>query len=110
MKPALDQVLGELIRADKRDYIKLQKGLVIAFTPSKDNDGPYRLCLSRPKPQKPSKREGEIVLKFLGVALAESSLDYEVVRNEETAVSGQPCIVIEWKPLRQPPLFAELPY
>ena len=101
MQPTLDQVLGELIQANKKDYIKLQKGSVIAFTPSKDNDGRYRLCLSRPKTQKPSTREGEIVLRFLGIALAGLGLDYEMVRVEETVVSSKPCIVIEWMKLKQ---------
>ena len=107
-KPTLDQVLAELVSNGRKGHTELQKGLIIAFTPARENSGRHRLCLSRKGKQKPSQQEGKTVTRYLGLALAKIGVDYVDVTREETAVSGKQCIVIEWREMKQAMLFDDL--
>lgn len=105
-KPTLDQVLAELVSNGRKGHTELRQGLIIAFTPANQNNGRFRLCLSRKGKQKPSEQEGKTVTRYLGLALAKIGVDYVDVTRKETAVNGRICIVIEWTQMKQQSLFA----
>jgi len=65
-KTLLKDTLGDLVRANKKNYIELGRGLRVAFTPAdQQENGRFRLCLSRAGNAQPSEHEANTVWAHL---------------------------------------------
>ena len=102
--PTLDEVIADLIAANDKQWVGLSRGLRLAFTPAEQNDGRYRLCLSR-QGGRPSEAEDRTVfacvkrvLKKQGRAAADLTL------QPNQLIQAKQCTVIEWCEYQQIPL------
>ena len=102
--PTLDTVISDLLTAEKKQWLALQRGLRLAFTPADQNDGRYRLCLSR-RDGRPSESEDRTVLAHLKLALSgqgRTAVDLTLRPNQ--LILARYCTVIEWHEYEQIPL------
>ena len=102
--PTLDDVIADLIAADDKQWVGLSRGLRLAFTPAEQNDGRYRLCLSR-QGGRPSESEDRTVLAHLKQVLRKqgrAAADLTLEPNQ--LIQAKQCTVIEWCEYQQIPL------
>ena len=100
----LTPILTDLIRRPDPVTHRLERGLILAYTPGSLNDGRYRLTLSRPKVY-PSDQETEIIKAALRQALQSAKRPYTNMITEPYLRRGQYHYhVIEWQELTQEPL------
>lgn len=100
-KVLLADVLGDLVSRGEAKHVELQNGLRVAFTPAAENDGRFRLCLSRRGRKLSSQMEATTVWAHLVKSKA-LKRPWERVRFE---MDGRGCWIIEWVEGEQRPLF-----
>lgn len=95
----LAKIIAQLIRGQRKNYHRLGKGLVLAYTPGSLNEiepGVYRLTLSR-RGSWPSEKEIEIVKRDLKIALKAANRAWSDMAVEEYKRKGtQRYHVIFW--------------
>ena len=101
MREPLTQIIGDLVAHKQRKWVRLGRGLRLAFTPANQNNGRFRLCLSRPG-KRPSVDEGYVVAEYLKKALASQARAAEALTiTPNQIVAKQSCTIIEWGELKQ---------
>lgn len=98
--------LRRLLLAGEKGWVWWEKGMVLAYTPATADSDSERLCLSQPNGQ-PTKADGQRLLRLLGLVLLAEGRSYTDLVVQRVVVEKRPCLVITWRGLVQPPLFAE---
>ena len=98
--------LRRLLLAGEKGWVWWEKGMVLTYTPASAESESERLCLSEPNAQ-PSKADGQRLLRLLGLVLLAEGRSYTDLVVQRVTIEKRPCVLITWRGLVQPPLFAD---